>query len=298
MGQKNQQLAYRLADILVRLNRGDRLEVNSLAEEFKVSPRTVLRDFRERLVFLDWAEFGPKYYSLEKTALGRLYAEDIERFAHFASIQNLFPKIHRDFFQKQLTKSVCVKGFNYENLDDKREEFDLIKQAIETHKKIVFTYIKNDLITKGNYTVEPYLLLNRQGIWYLMAQHGGKTKTFCFSQMERVNTLKEVFEFDHELFSQIKRIDSIHYGKQLPKVELEVNAEVAIYFRRRALLPNQEILEIKENGNLRVVSYDVSEHEILAITRYWIPNIRIIEPSKIQDRLLVELRSYLDCKQL
>ena len=110
---KHEQLANRLATILTKLNRGDCLNINQLAEEFCISPRTVRRDITERLVDLDWKDTGPDYYSLEKKALGRLYKEDIERFAHFASIQNLFPKDHRDFFMDKLVQSIHIKGHNY-----------------------------------------------------------------------------------------------------------------------------------------------------------------------------------------
>ena len=116
MKTKNTQLAYRLGEILAKLNLGDRLEVAMLAEEFNVTERTIIRDLKERLVFLDWEEQGPKYYSLSKSSLGQLYPEDVDRFAHFASIQNLFPKLDREFFQQKLTQSVCVKGHNYEDI--------------------------------------------------------------------------------------------------------------------------------------------------------------------------------------
>ena len=47
MSQKHQKLAFRLSDILTRLNEGRRLSVSELAEEFKVSERTIQRDLNE-----------------------------------------------------------------------------------------------------------------------------------------------------------------------------------------------------------------------------------------------------------
>ncbi|GHT80762.1 hypothetical protein AGMMS49960_03070 [Betaproteobacteria bacterium] len=51
-------LATRLVDILQRLNNGERLRPEALAEEFKVSLRTIQRDLKERLGFLPLENAG------------------------------------------------------------------------------------------------------------------------------------------------------------------------------------------------------------------------------------------------
>lgn len=294
MSNKNLQLAFRLAGILTKLNRGDRLEISRLAEEFNVETRTINRDLRDRFAFLDWDEFGPKYYSLAKSSLGRLYQEDIERFAHFASIQNLFPKNDRDFFQGQLTQSIHIKGHNYEDLSHKSHEFDLIQSAIEQCQYINFSYLKNNSETPKDYKLAPYILLNRNGIWYLVGLDHGQTKTFCFSQMEKLCVLKETFEMDASILEDIKNTDSIYYGNQLAEVLIHVDAEKSIYFKRRDLLPNQSIVEEKENGDLIVKSERVNQQEILSLMRYWIPNVKILAPNGLQEALNDSLRAYLD----
>ena len=293
MSQKNLNLALRLADILVKLNQGARLEVNALADEFNVAPRTIMRDLKERLVFLDWEEAGPKYYRLSKSSLGKLYREDIERFANFASIQNLFPKIDREFFQKKLVESICVKGHNYEDISHKMGDFDLLKAAIEANQFIKFTYLKKDK-SCARYRVEPYLLLNRSGIWYLIALDEGRIKTFSFSKIDEISVSKEKFVLDALLLEEIRSNDSIYYGNQLEEVKIMVQAEVAPYFLRRSLLPNQEIIDELDNGDLLVVSRNVNEREILSWMRYWIPYIEILSPDYLQERLCQTLQSYLD----
>ena len=52
MKNKNERLAYRLGGILERLNAGERISVNELAETYGVTPRTIQRDIAERLAFL------------------------------------------------------------------------------------------------------------------------------------------------------------------------------------------------------------------------------------------------------
>ena len=49
--KKHEKLAYRLADILIRLNDGERLDITELANSYQVSTRTLKRDFQDRLIF-------------------------------------------------------------------------------------------------------------------------------------------------------------------------------------------------------------------------------------------------------
>ena len=45
-------LVYRLAQMLVKLNQGEKLEPQALAEEFGVHLRTIQRDLNERFAYL------------------------------------------------------------------------------------------------------------------------------------------------------------------------------------------------------------------------------------------------------
>ena len=103
-----------------------------LAQEFNVSLRTIQRDMRDRLIFLPFIN-NQKGYRLDTTFLGKFDIEDINRFAKFASIKDLFGKIDQDFFQKYLTDSIGIKGFNIEKIDGKHANFDVIHQAIGQH---------------------------------------------------------------------------------------------------------------------------------------------------------------------
>jgi hypothetical protein len=48
-------IAYRLTELLRRLNEGERLDPQALARKFEVNLRTIQRDLNERLAFLDLA---------------------------------------------------------------------------------------------------------------------------------------------------------------------------------------------------------------------------------------------------
>ena len=140
--KKHERLAYRLSDIIVRLNNGERLDIFELADIYKVSIRTLKRDFQDRLTVLDFSEAGPQFYCLNAKKIGYLDITDIKRFANFASVQDLLPKIDRQFFQEQLNQSILVKGFAYEDISARTNEFKAINQAIISCQYIEFDYCK------------------------------------------------------------------------------------------------------------------------------------------------------------
>lgn len=295
MSTKHEQLAYRLSRILHKLNTGERLDIRQLAEEFQTNVRTIQRDLNERLGFLAWNEQGARYYSLDKSKLGHLYPEDIERFANFCSIQDLLPKIDREFYQGHLTQSIQIKGFQYEDIKGKQHEFDTVHNAVKQNRRLRFNYRKAGREKGKYYTLEPYALINRNGIWYLIGIdcEAGRQKTFCFTQMSGIEACSETFTPNPELQAEMLQNDSISHGNQLSEIIIKVNAAAAPYFLRRNLLPNQETLHKLDNGDLLLSCKNVNEMEVVPIVQYWIPNAVIVSPVELQQKMEQRLHDYL-----
>lgn len=289
---KTKLLAQRLSDILVMLNEGKRLDTSALAERFDVNIRTIQRDI-ERLSLLEWEEKGPRYYKMNRQKSGILTAEDIERFARFASVAELFPQIDRDFYQEKLAESVKVKGFQYEDIRHLDTEFKLLKQAIEQHQFIHFQYTKSGQIQGKFYKIAPYSLINKNGIWYLIGTDDNKQKTFCFSQIKMPRMLDEGFEPNQQLLAEIQQNDSISFGNQLSEVLIKVSSFAAPYFLRRHLLPNQKLVHKSENGELILASENVNELDIIPLVQYWIPHLTIISPDGLQEKMVENLKQYI-----
>ncbi len=289
---KHQRLAIRLADILKRLNDGERLTIKGLAEDFSVSNKTIQRDLRERLAFVDWVEEGP-YYSVRKGNYGHLDSDDLTRIISFLSIKNIFPKLDRHFFLKYLTKNTTIKNIEYECIQKYSEEFDQLIRAIDMNRKIHIDYIKVRESIAKSYVVEPYHMINKNGIWYLIALDHGIEKTFCFTQISNIRLLEEWFDVDDVLLTKIKSSDSISHGNQMSEVVLQVSSEVASYFQKRQLLPHQEIVEIKKDGSLRIVCRKVHQMEVLPTIQYWLPHVEIVAPITLKNDLHDLLKKYL-----
>jgi predicted DNA-binding transcriptional regulator YafY len=91
-------LVYRLAQILVKLNQGEKLDPQSLASEFGVNLRTIQRDLNVRFAYLPLQKVDGRY-SLDPAFLGKLSTRDIERFAALAGVRGLFPSLSEDFLR-------------------------------------------------------------------------------------------------------------------------------------------------------------------------------------------------------
>lgn len=295
MKQKNHDtLVYRLAQILIKLNQGEKLNPKTLANEFGVSMRTIQRDLNVRFAYLP-LEKNNEYYQLDVAFLGKLNSKDIERFASLAGIKGLFPSLNEDFlrdiFDFRIQDTILVKGHFYENINNKEKLFKEIESAIISRLQVAFEY-NNGEIKKYYNSISPYKLINNKGIWYLAALDKGKLKTFSFSKIDNLNIIRSTFLWDSSVDLKLNDADCIWLAEENIEITLSVNKEIAGYFKRRQLISNQKIQKELEDGGL-IVSTRGHINHIFPIIRYWIPNIKIISPQSLQQELVKELDSYI-----
>jgi predicted DNA-binding transcriptional regulator YafY len=288
-------LVYRLSQMLVKLNQGEKLNPQALAEEFGVNLRTVQRDLNVRFAYLPLQKTNG-YYHLDPTFLGKLSIKDVDRFAGLAGVRGLFPSLSdeflRDIFDARIQAAVMVKGHNYENLDGKETDFRHLEGAIVGRQHIAFDYQKDSGL-KSYTGVAPFKLVNHKGIWYLAARDGDKLKSFSFSKIERIRVLDTRFAPDTRVDKQLAEDDGIWLSDDQKEVVLKVNQDVAGYFKRRKLIANQVIEKELEDGGL-IISAKVGHiNQVMPIVRYWIPHIRIISPEGLQAEMESEISSYL-----
>ena len=288
-------LVYRLSQMLVKLNQGEKLNPQALAEEFGVNLRTVQRDLNVRFAYLPLQKTNG-YYHLDPTFLGKLSTKDVDRFAGLAGVRGLFPSLSdeflRDIFDARIQAAVMVKGHNYENLAGKETDFRHLEGAIVGRQHIAFDYQKDSGL-KSYTGVAPFKLVNHKGIWYLAARDGDKLKSFSFSKIERIRVLDTRFAPDTRVDKQLAEDDGIWLSDDQKEVVLKVNQDVAGYFKRRKLIANQVIEKELEDGGL-IISAKVGHiNQVMPIVRYWIPHIRIISPEGLQAEMESEISSYL-----
>ncbi len=293
-------LVYRLSQMLVKLNQGEKLNPRDLADEFGVNIRTIQRDLNARFAYLPLQK-EDGCYLIDPLYLGKLSIQDIERFASLAGVQKLFPSLSDDFlreiFDNSTQSALLVKGHNYENLVGKERLFSELEKSILDKQTINFGYRKDGLLKQYN-NVEPYKLINNKGIWYLACRDNGKLKTFSFSRIQSLIRLDEHFEYDTSVDDLLAEDDSVWIGEETKEVVLKISQTVAEYFKRRKLIANQKIEKELEDGSLIVSTIVANHNQIIPIVRYWIPHIRVISPDGLQEEMNKGLHDYLCISQV
>lgn len=288
-------LVYRLAQMLVKLNQGEKLNPQALATEFGVNLRTVQRDLNERFAYLPIQKSDGRYH-LDPAFLGKLSTRDIERFASLAGVHGLFPSLSdeflRDIFDSRIQSALLIKGHHYENLAGKENIFRQLERAIIARRHVAFDY-KKDEGTKSYPAVAPFKLMNHKGIWYLAARDGGKLKTFSFTKIVHLSLLDSQFNPDPNIDKIMAEEDGIWMGEDKKEIVLKIAHEVASYFKRRRLIANQIIEKELEDGGLIVSAMVGHPNQVIPIVRYWIPHIRIISPEGLQTQMEQEISEYL-----
>jgi predicted DNA-binding transcriptional regulator YafY len=289
---KYDKVAIRLAQILQKLNNGELFTINELIKEFGVTKRTIQRDINERLSYLPIKINNGKYY-LEDYYLGKLSLKDIKSFASLSGIKQLFPEFDDEFIKNilddKVAKAYLIKTHNYEDISLKKELFESIEKAIINQNIIKFIY--ND----KKRVLNPYKLLNTKGVWYVVGVENEKLNTFTFSKIEKCEVTNDNFEIEQKYIKIIENEDTNWFGKHI-EVVLKVSKNVANYFLRRKIFPNQELIKELEDKNILISCKVAYEEEILRLVRYWIPNVEIVSPDNIRVKLEDGLKEYLKIK--
>lgn len=289
-------IAYRLSQILIKLNHGDHLDPSELAEEFGTHLRTIQRDLKVRLAHLPLLKTKGRYH-LEPAYLGKLNFNDIERFAAQAGVKGLFPSLDRDFLKNLLGEQIpspwLVRGHHYEDLSAQQDVFARLEAAVVRNSVLTLDMLKDGHVHTYN-TVHPYRLINSKGIWYLAAVHDGRLKTFGIGKIRSVQAHAATFTRDARVDMAVQTEEGIWHSSQPRKVLLSVAPAVADYFKRRQLIPHQKIVGESADGTLTVETAVGHQNQILPIVRYWIPSVRIVSPGAWNDELISQLAAYLN----
>lgn len=289
MKNEHDKIATRLALILQKLVAKEKFTIEELCEEFNVNKRTIQRDLNDRLAFLPIKKENG-YYFAESFAFGALNFKDIQAFATLCGIKSLYPALTNEFIVDLLNiktnQAYLIKSFDHENLTRKHESFENISAWILKHQQIECSYKEKRRV------LNPYKLVNINGIWYLAADENGTFKTFTFSKITDLKFLNSKFSENLEFVELLKKNEINWFSSNTFEVTLQINASVSEYFFRRALLPNHKVIE--QNDDYLILSTKVSyEEELLSIVKYWIPHIKILTPIELQTKFEGALQDYL-----
>ena len=84
----------------------------------------------------------------------------------------------------------------------------------------------------------------------------------------------------------------VWFTRQTTEVLLRVAPEVAHYFSRRPLLPQQQ-QRADTDGSLLVTTHINHPQQLLPVVRHWLPHVRIVQPVELHQAVVESLRKAL-----
>ncbi|MCI7765875.1 WYL domain-containing protein [Helicobacter sp.] len=288
-------ISTRIAIMISRLYNGEVISLKELAEEFNTSYRTLQRDIA-RLHFFPIKRLPNGKYTLEESELvDNRNAQMIRKFAALSGLKNLYPNLSDDFIVSLLNDQVNhiyqIKPQAQEDMSSKNDLFEELSVAILQTNKIEFDYINSKTSSISKRTAAPYKLINKNGIWYLIAENKGQLKHFALRNIINLVVLKTKFKPKQECLNLL--------DTQRDWVGDCINAKILIihrakeYFLRKPNLKNFNIIKEDEMGLIISANFTY-EDELLNFIKSWIPCLFILEPKDLAKKLENELKSYLN----
>ena len=177
-------------------------------------------------------------------------------------------------------------------LSDSHRKVDLTQEAIDMLKSKGAEYIAHagDLELKKNLDI-----LENSGLTYVSVfGNNDEVKKYYLKELSNIKISDVKFDVDTKIDELLQNSISIWFNQyEEPfEVKLYANKWAAKYFKRRPL-PTQSILSLNEDGSMEFVVKITHEMEILPIVKYWLPNVRVMEPIWISDIIKNDLKDYL-----
>lgn len=292
---KGEKLAQRLSHILALLHQGDAIDKHQVAGQFGVDVRTIERDLGQRLRGIAERN-GDGRWQLAHTTRSTIPARHLHDYARLAGTEHLFPDPSLRYLLAQLQtpeprRATQVQPTPQEDLRVPgslgQQVFAQLQAAVEQQHECRFTY-------KGKpRQAQPYRLIHKNGVWYLSAVEGARLKNFSVALIEALH-VDEASRFtpDPAHHDYINRKDDVWFTPETTEVRLRVAPEVAHYFSRRPLLPEQQ-QHTDGDGSLIVTTRINHPNQLLPVVRHWLPHVRILQPQVLHDQLMRGIRDAL-----
>ena len=306
--------ADRLLTIMLKLQANGKMTTTQLADELEVSRRTILRDidalsvagipiytdsghgggvaldenYRVKLTGLQEAEarslfLGGNAAILDDIGLGQ--AAENSMLKLFANL----PSLHRNAVE-QMQQRIHIDSVGWWHSEQPLTHLDDLQTAVYNNHLLQFGYHYRD----GRYserTVQPYGLVAKASVWYLIAKRDDDFRTYRISRMANIRILDESF----------MREDDFNLADFW-------QARVETFFDTMSLYTFT--LRIKESRRSFITVYRLGDHAILSEDEGWFTaqfqvetlelammfvfglgrDVIVLEPQELNDKVLAQAR--------
>jgi len=287
--------------ILERLQNGETLSISQLAKEWDTTTKTVQRDFNKLMegnYGVIRAEDGKKFKLNKKLYTSKSVDTAIKM------LDSLSSDIGGEFYTKvqstlhKLQKyidSPFYTRIDVENISDRLDFMNDLEYAVSKQKMLTFDYTKSqykgEIKTYEN--VKPYKIIIFDGFWYLLTQYKDHTIKFYLREIKNLKILPRTFKKDEILLDRMEKAIDIWFDPKAEPFDVTflLDAYAIVYFERKPI--KDQYLKKNSDGTAELTISVTHEREVFSILKKWLPQIRVIEPSILQDKFEETIRKYL-----
>lgn len=296
---------FRLMSILNKLNGGGKVRSNEIAGEFNVSIRTVQRDIE----LLNQTQFPVVslekgvYTFMEGFSLRKLMLsnEEASLLTFFHEIADSLGKNFSESFRSLVSKVMSKEDDSpfYVKLPETQahmKSFPFVKElekAVSDSQKVMIKYETEKGVE--DFKLCPLKLINFEGFWYLLAMPDGKRVFWKFrsEKIKGLELLDENFDPPRSVKAVLDRSVNIWFNEQPgEKIVLGIDKGSAHYFKKKIYFPDQKIIKEKKDGSI-VLETHANFNEVIRTIMHWIPDVRVISPKALDQRIRELLNAYL-----
>ena len=263
-----------------------------IADALGLNVRTIQRDLNEILAFNGAVKKG-RLWSVDKSE----FDPNDENQIVLSVLDKMAKNVGAEFYSKAhgLLKGIS-EGLNHpifvslsaEKLEKKDIELiENIESVIASRNEIELLYFSK------THRLSPIKIALFDGFWYLLAMAGEKLKKFHLKSIKEIKILPSKFKIDESLENRIKSANSAWFDPEKSFiVRLWIDKVVKKYFERKPL-PNQQIMCENEDGSIEIEVQVTHIMEIKPLVFYYLPHIKVIEPSSLADDILADMERYI-----
>ena len=289
--KEHDKLAKRLGIILTRLNTGEKLYLEELGREFRVSERTLQRDFNERLNYLPIQRDGACYF-LDPQVLGRQTNNEVSLLLMKMGFDTLFSGKHylsNGVLNNKSTPPFLFKNPQIEDISDNASVFEKLIESIQRKSTIGFS-----CNGKSYDAFHPYRLVNDRGHWYLAGTHRNRLESLRIVKICDLIRYEDKYSPDPSVEQRLT--DRGYEGELLNPVEvlMQMSSKVTDAFLNESNTSDFQVLKELDSGSLLINHKTKNIPRLLRQLKAWLPHAEVLSPDWVRYLLKQELQTYLD----
>jgi len=289
--------------ILERLYDGEILSITALAKEWNSTPRTISRDFiklRENHSEIIRAEDGKRFTMAQSRQISHKSNTAIKM------LDSLSADIGGKFYTKaqaalhklqQQIDSPFYTRIDVEDISSHLDIIDRLEEAISNQQMVNFTYKPLYKETKSYTKMRPYKIIIFHGFFYLLAEMKSSKYTyypkFYLKEIKDVEVMEKTFVRNEKILESIEKAQGFWFDPLAEPfdVTLLLDEDVIVYFERKPI--KGQYLKKNKDGTAELSIGVTNKNEVFTILKQWLPQIRVVEPYRLQEEFEGMMQKYL-----